>query len=180
MEYLEVLAEDKTRCGMIAERSVIHKKGYYHSAVIIFILDQYQNILIQKRSIMKDSNPGKWDVSCAGHVMIGECYSDAAKRELSEELGIGVSGDKLIEIGDVNICYERIFHDETFLENEYDRIFVLHIENSVKFILQNEEVDEIKWVSFSELKELQKTETCCVYDNVFSRLSEYFMTRQEQ
>ena len=47
-------------------------------------------VLVQKRSFLKDTNPGKLDVSCAGHVSAGACILESAVRELNEELGLNV------------------------------------------------------------------------------------------
>lgn len=39
------------------------------------------------RSEFKDTNPGRWDVSSAGHITHGDGSLDTAKKELEEELG---------------------------------------------------------------------------------------------
>ena len=43
---------------------------------------------MQKRSLRKNSFPGCYDVSSAGHIKAGDDYLESALRELSEELGI--------------------------------------------------------------------------------------------
>ena len=45
-------------------------------------------MFLQKRSHLKDSNPGTWNSSAAGHLDSGEDYAACAVRELAEELGI--------------------------------------------------------------------------------------------
>ncbi|MFP4378616.1 MAG: NUDIX hydrolase, partial [Spirochaetales bacterium] len=45
-------------------------------------------LFLQRRSVEKDVQPGKWDTSVGGHVDAGESYEAAAVREMSEELGI--------------------------------------------------------------------------------------------
>ena len=45
-------------------------------------------LFLQKRSPWKDKHPNKWDSSAAGHLDAGEDYETAARRELSEELGL--------------------------------------------------------------------------------------------
>jgi 16S rRNA (adenine1518-N6/adenine1519-N6)-dimethyltransferase len=69
-------------------RNRIHVNNLRHRAVHVLIFNQFGEVFLQKRSIWKDTNPGKWDSSAAGHVDAGESYEEAARRELHEELGI--------------------------------------------------------------------------------------------
>jgi 16S rRNA (adenine1518-N6/adenine1519-N6)-dimethyltransferase len=69
-------------------RDVIHVNNYLHRAVHMLLFNARGDLYLQKRSIWKDRNPGRWDSSAAGHVDSGEDYATAAARELREELGI--------------------------------------------------------------------------------------------
>lgn len=71
-----------------ATRAEVHRRGLLHRAVHIFVFDARGNVILQKRSLAKDTCPGLLSTSCAGHVDSGENYDDAARRELGEELGI--------------------------------------------------------------------------------------------
>ncbi len=71
-----------------ASRSEVHSKNLLHRAVHILIQNKAGEWFLQKRSIGKDQNAGKWDSSAAGHLEAGEDYETAARRELLEELGI--------------------------------------------------------------------------------------------
>jgi isopentenyl-diphosphate delta-isomerase type 1 len=73
-----------------ATRREIHQKKWLHRAIHILIFDSQQRLFLQKRSLTKDSHPGKWDSSCSGHLDAGETYEIAAKRELEEELGVAL------------------------------------------------------------------------------------------
>ncbi len=69
-------------------RAAVHRDGLRHRAVHVLVFDRDGNVLLQKRSLAKDTFPGCWDSSCSGHVDAGESYDTAARRELAEELGI--------------------------------------------------------------------------------------------
>lgn len=45
-------------------------------------------VILQQRSKKDDWHPGRWTLSCTGHVRKGESYAEAASRELMEEIGI--------------------------------------------------------------------------------------------
>lgn len=72
-----------------------HDKNFIHRTVGVLVFDRKGNILLQKRSLSKDTDPGKWGISCAGHVQKGQTYEEAAQREMEEELGIKKSFRKV-------------------------------------------------------------------------------------
>ena len=59
-----------------------------HPVIHIHIIDRYGRIYLQKRSMKKDIQPGKWDTAVGGHVDFGEDIPTALLRETREELGI--------------------------------------------------------------------------------------------
>ncbi len=52
-------------------------------------------LLLQRRSEHKDTHPGMWDVSCAGHITGADGSVETAVRELEEELGVALSESEL-------------------------------------------------------------------------------------
>ncbi|MDR2982373.1 MAG: NUDIX domain-containing protein [Puniceicoccales bacterium] len=69
-------------------RSEVHRLKLMHRAVHVFVFDSNGRVYLQKRSMLKDTCPGLYTTSCAGHVDAGETYDIAVVRELDEELGI--------------------------------------------------------------------------------------------
>ena len=53
------------------------------------------DLLLQKRSKEKDSFPGCYDISSAGHISAGDEPLETALRELEEELGIKAEPEQL-------------------------------------------------------------------------------------
>lgn len=90
-----------------ARRGDIHRRGLLHRAVHCCLFNPSGQCLLQRRSLLKDSSPGKWTTSCSGHVDAGEDYLGAARRELAEELGLGpVVADTLAEALYARPCAE--------------------------------------------------------------------------
>ncbi|MDC7220907.1 MAG: NUDIX domain-containing protein [Spirochaetales bacterium] len=81
-----------------APRSVCHRgPGLLHSVVHLHVTDSEGRLYLQKRSLNKKIQPGKWDTSVGGHVDSGEAVTDALVRETREELGMeGFSPRELI------------------------------------------------------------------------------------
>ena len=59
-----------------------------HPVIHIHIIDRQGRLYLQKRSIRKDIQPGKWDTAVGGHVSYGETLLETVFREASEELGL--------------------------------------------------------------------------------------------
>ncbi|MEP4078757.1 16S rRNA (adenine(1518)-N(6)/adenine(1519)-N(6))-dimethyltransferase RsmA [Haloferula sp.] len=82
-----------------ATRAEVHEKGMLHRAVHIFAINRRGDLLLQKRSRLKDAHPGVWDSSVSGHLDAGEDYLDAARREMGEEMGIeGVEPEEVAKL----------------------------------------------------------------------------------
>ncbi|MDG7011154.1 MAG: NUDIX domain-containing protein [Nitrososphaerota archaeon] len=62
--------------------------GLLHRAVAVVVSRPDGKVLLQLRSKKDLWHPGRWTLSCTGHVRKGESYEEAASRELEEEIGI--------------------------------------------------------------------------------------------
>lgn len=94
-ELFDVVDEEDRVIG-VEPRGVVHARGLRHRAVHLFVFNAKGELFLQKRSAWKDRHPGQWDSSASGHLDHGEDYAVAARRELTEELGVA-SGDGGLE-----------------------------------------------------------------------------------
>lgn len=123
----------RTRAECHSDKSLIHRS----TCVIIF--NSKGEIALQKRSMTKDLYPGYYALSASGHVGKGETYEEAAKREMSEEIGIEVP---------ITFVTKFLFHAP--LETEYNTIFTAKSDGP--FVINKEEVEEIKFFTKEDIK----------------------------
>lgn len=100
-ESFDIFDERMNRIGT-ATRADTHKNGYWHQTFHCWIAtrddDGQPLLLFQKRHPAKDTHPGKYDITSAGHLLAGETVEDGV-RELEEELGLRAAFADLIRIG---------------------------------------------------------------------------------
>ncbi len=84
-----------------APRGRVHAENLWHRAIHILVFNARGEVFLQKRSAWKDKHPGKWDSSAAGHLDSGEDYEAAARRELSEELGLAAEEVALLPLDEI-------------------------------------------------------------------------------
>lgn len=71
------------------ERSKCHNGSkILHPVVHLHVFNSKGELYLQKRSMKKDIQPGKWDTSVGGHIDFGENVDIALRREAREELGL--------------------------------------------------------------------------------------------
>jgi isopentenyl-diphosphate delta-isomerase len=74
------------------------ERGLLHRAVAVLVIRGNGNLVLQERSKEDHWHPGRWTLSCTGHVRALETYHQAAERELSEELGLKSSVRRVAKI----------------------------------------------------------------------------------
>ncbi len=110
-----------------APRADVHKLGLLHRAVHILVFNASGELFLQKRSMSKDTFPGTWDSSAAGHLDTGEDYDEAALRELGEELGV-LPGSPLEYLFKLDACAETGEEFVQVYRTEHEGPFTLHPE----------------------------------------------------
>ena len=88
MEILDVCNEDGFPTGKTVSRAIAHRDGILHRTAHVWVVRknaQGYDILLQKRSMEKDSFPGLYDTSSAGHIPAGEEPVDIEDLALQKE-----------------------------------------------------------------------------------------------
>ena len=121
-------------------RSVVHREKLMHRAIHIFVFNVAGQLYLQRRSLTKDSAPGKWVSSCSGHVDSGEDYDIAAPRELAEEIGL---------TDPVNLT--RVFKESPCKQTGQEFVWVYRCEAEGPFKLNADEVSDGQWIDIEAL-----------------------------
>ena len=153
-EYLDIVDAKGCPTGQIVERTVAHAQGLWHRTSHVWLLRRHEGrlqVLLQLRSLTKDSFPGCYDISSAGHIPAGVGFVESALRELEEELGVKAFPSQLIHCGDRKIICDDIFHGQEYHDRQYSRVFCLWLNREAEdFVLQTEELQGVIWMDFSQ------------------------------
>lgn len=177
MEMFDIIDMDGNKTGAIKERGVVHREGAFHATSHIWIVRKNEksgyDILLQKRSACKDSHPGCYDISSAGHIGAGDEALESALRELEEELGIKAKPEELLEFGVQYKNYEGEFYGRPFRDNQRS-ILYLYKEpiNMDELVLQESEIESVIWMDYKEALEAIRKNTMkhCIYEEEFLKV----------
>lgn len=152
-EYVETFSLNelggRINTGKLVKRGTSAGEGLYVIGVNNWIINSDGKILVQKRSKFKKNNPSKWS-STNGLREPKEESIDTAIRETKEELGIDIKKENM-----------KFITSRVAGENLIVDIFVTHTDIDItKIKIQEEEVEEIRFVSKSKLLDLDISTTC--------------------
>jgi 8-oxo-dGTP pyrophosphatase MutT (NUDIX family) len=128
-----------------------YKKAILHAAAHVWIWRQTTagpEILVQKRAAKHWH--GRYDISAAGHVDLGEEPLAAAIRETEEELGHTVQPDELQFFATLYAYLPA--PDKSWTDHEYRFLYLLEIQGDAKFSLTDGEVTSLQWKSLAGLQ----------------------------
>lgn len=136
-----------------------HDKSLIHRTVGVILFNDNGQILLQRRSMTKDMEPGHWGISSAGHVTRGQTDEEAMHREMQEELGI-----------DTPITFWKKFITTDNQETERAALYK-GISNG-PFIPHPEEVAEVRFFELREIKLLVASKKLTLTSGALQSLQE--------
>jgi isopentenyldiphosphate isomerase len=157
MEYFETFNADGTPANETEERGIVHARGLWHRTVHVWLYRRTHALLFQKRGKNKDSHPGLWDVSAAGHMEVGEGPEQSAVREVKEELGFYINTEHLEYIEKTSRT--MVSNDGSFIDNEFSFVYLYEFTGQQSELSPNpDELDEIRFMEIGELRDMLDSE----------------------
>ena len=144
MEQFDVYDDERIKLNKVLDRGTPLTGHENRLTIHICLFNEKNEMLIQLRQSTKKHWPSLWDVSVGGNSQAGENSRQTAQRELEEELGI---------VYDFSNTRPHITIN---FQNGFDDFYLLKIEDkdTSEFVIQENEVQEVKWVSKQELSNL--------------------------
>jgi isopentenyldiphosphate isomerase len=141
--------------------------GEYHLVADIWIMNAKGEVLLQKRSMEKETGPGLW--CCTGGAAItGEDSAQAFIREMTEELGVA----PIVEHAEIAFYHtKRNCHKDIW--------FVRQDIPQEAFHLQKEEVEAVKWVTLAQLEQEANDPTAWWRLSYLDRMLDYLKTKEQ-
>ena len=157
------------------DKAIAHQFGLWHRSIHLWIVNDQNEILLQKRCANKKFYPNVYDCSVAGHVGATEETWRTAIRESKEELGvdIDIKKDELELLFTIReqLCYHDID------SREFVDVYLLR--KNVKLsdlTYQEEEVSGAKYVPLKEFFSLieAKDPSLFMHTEEYEKLKEFF------
>ena len=110
MEYWDIYDDNRNKTGRTILRSDRDKLGdnEKHVAIHVAFFNSKDEMLLQRRSLTKADDPGKWDFSSRGSILVSETPQDGAHRETLEELGIDYDFSNIKSINYIKVVMRNI------------------------------------------------------------------------
>jgi isopentenyl-diphosphate delta-isomerase len=143
IEETLILVDERNRKNGEGEKLATHRKGLLHRAFSIFLFDDADRILLQRRYAGKYHSGGLWANTCCGHPRVGEKTLTAANRRLGEELGTSAH----LTFG-FRARYETAL-DHGLTENELVYVYAGRFDGAID--LNPEEVSETECIALPDL-----------------------------
>lgn len=139
-----LLVDEKDQLIGKMEKIEAHEKGLLHRAFSVFVYNDQNELLLQKRAESKYHTPGLWTNTCCSHQRENESNIEAGKRRLQEEMGFTTDLENQF-----SFIYKAPFSNG-LTEHEYDHILIGYYNGQPK--PNPEEVADWKWMSLDEIE----------------------------
>lgn len=168
MEIWDLYTKDRQPTGKTMIRGEAIPEGMYRMVVHVCIFNSKGEMLIQQRQKDKKGWSDLWDMSVGGHSIAGETSSEAAMREVAEEIGLKL--DLKEKRPSLTIDFDTGFDDIYTLVMDVD---------PDTLTLQQEEVQAVKWASLDEICGMIDDETFIPYHKSLIELLFFLSTHSD-
>ena len=159
MEQWDLYDRRRVPTDEILERGQPIPEGRYHMVVHVVVFDGAGRMLIQQRQPFKEGWPNLWDVTVGGSALAGERSTQAAEREVLEEIGLPL--DLAEECPALTISYDSGFDDVYLITREVDLAALR---------LHPEEVQAVRWAAEEEVLRMLEEGTFIPYHRSYLEL----------
>ena len=148
-EMIDIYDSEMNLLG-VAMKDQAHKEGLWHKVFHCWIISEDGNIWLQLRGENKQVYPNLLDISCGGHIQVGESVKLGGLRELEEELGLRLKENDLIKM-----FTHKLVIDTPIINREFCSTYLYKTQNKFHDLkLQEDEVDGIYEADIQDLIDL--------------------------
>ncbi len=148
-ELIDIYDSEMNLLG-VASKDQAHQEGLWHKTAHCWIITEDGNVWLQLRGATKNLYPNLLNISCTGHIAIGESAKEGCLRELEEKLGLQLKEKDLTKL----FTHKTIF-DTPFYNREFNPTYLYKTQNKLQDLkLQPEEIDGIYVADIQNLQDL--------------------------
>ena len=107
-EYVILVDKNDTPIGEM-EKIEAHEKALLHRAFSVFVFNDQNELLLQKRASSKYHSGGLWTNTCCSHQRREESSESAAHRRLQEEMGFVTDIKEIFSVLHIPINFFNFF-----------------------------------------------------------------------
>jgi isopentenyl-diphosphate delta-isomerase len=159
----------------VLEKLEAHQKGLLHRAFSIFIFNDSNELMLQRRAFDKYHSGGLWTNTCCSHPDPNEGVLEACHRRLQEEMGFDT------ELEFVTSFIYRAELDQNLIEHEFDHVYIGKYRDNP--VINESEVSEWKFVNLADLENDMKKHPdhyTVWFKIIFSKVKEHLLSQTQR
>ena len=165
-EMIDIYDSEMNLLG-VAMKSQAHKEGLWHKVFHCWIISEDGNVWLQLRGSDKNLYPNLLDVSCGGHIQVGETVKNGGLLEMEEKLGLCLKEHDLIKL-----FTHKIIIDNPIINREFCATYLYQTQAKIHDLkIHPEDIDGIFEADIQDLTDLFFDETKDIFVKGIKRTS---------